>query len=179
MSEPSSKDAKGAERPEQLVLLERWARMLGMATQPTSGSGPGDRTIQGLEIQRGELSLVAFALPPEPAPDGQFIVLRALIEIPSSVRATIAGQSVEARRRLTEAVYGTLMAQGRTAFQVHPSGASDAATMEQVGLEQVLRLDAADASSFNRFADGVQELATALSRLGRHYLDYVSAPGGG
>lgn len=160
--------------PAQLALANRWAQSLGMTTRTITGTGPSGETLSGLEIHRANVVLVAFSPPGADA----FIILKMTVNVPAALRATVGRMGEDTRRQLTEDIYSALQSNSRSGYQVVPPNTVDFSQMEQISLEQVMRLDENDATSFNRFADGIQELVSGYSRVGRRIATYVSLPQG-
>jgi hypothetical protein len=143
-----------------------------MTTGWGSATSPNGKEIPVLNIQRGPFGLGAFC----PSPDVPFIVVRVNAPIPASLRATVARLSDDAQRQLTEAIYLALQSNARNGYAVFPPDATNAAKMEMIQVEQILRLDEQDASTFNRLLDAIQELIIAMMRVGRPFALQVQGP---
>jgi len=95
--------------------------------------------------------------------------------VPASLRAILSRLGEDSQRQLNDAIQAALLSNPRTAFQF--SGDPKSVTsIEVIQLEQVFRLDEQDRSSFNRFADAVQELVVGLNKVGRAYAGFVQGP---
>ena len=156
--------------PPQLALAERWIQRLGMSTRPTEGTDPSGAQIRGLEIHRGPFVLVAFSPPSTTEP---FLILKVIANLPASMQAAAGRLGEETRRQLLDEVFAALQSNPRSGFQVVPEGATDFSQIQQISLEQVMRLEEGDPGSFNRLSDGVQELVTGLTRVTRRIANYL------
>jgi hypothetical protein len=158
----------------QLELANRWLQAMGMTTRSITGKDANGQDIPVLEIRRGTLAIMAFS-PPATEP---FLVLRMVANIPAALRATAGRMGEETRRELTQAIYAAMQSNPRSGYQVQPPNAADFTQIEQISLEQVVRLDEDDIATFNRLADSVQELVTGYTKVGREIATYVKVSAG-
>ena len=149
--------------PVQLVLAEQWAAELfrdAWRVVAASQDGQGEAV---LLIAHGSHDLSVRAM-------GTCIAVALVVEFGPEVHDALAALPTPKQRRALQAVRSHLLQQQRTSFAIEPPGAVATAEVTRVAVEQVLRISRDDPSSFNRFADGLQEVAAAaagaLARLG-------------
>jgi len=158
--------------PPQLQLVQRWVNALGMSTRPVTGTGPDGVQVAGIEIHRGSAVIVAFA---PPAPE-HCVVLKMIANFPASLRAAVGRLGDDSRRQLFDGVVAALQSNPRSGYQMIPPNINDVSQMQQISLEQVFRVTDGDTASFNRLLDGIQELVTGFTVVGRQVSAFVSGP---
>lgn len=158
--------------PAQLQLVQRWVNALGMSTRQVEGTAPDGTKVAALEIHRGPNTIAAFS-PPISEP---FVILKLMVNLPASLRATIGKLGADSRRQLSEAVFGALQSNPRSGYQLIPPGSQDLTDVQQFSLEQAVRVSENDAGTFNRLADAIQELVTGYVLAGRQIALFVKGP---
>lgn len=85
-----------------------------------------------------------------------------IMDIPETVRTRLGHLKAPVQQKLLAAFRHALMANERTAFALAPPNLPKGYMSEvtRFAVEQVIRIDERDLSSFNRFADGIQEVIT-------------------
>ncbi len=157
----------------QIDIAEPWLQSMGKPTRRTKLQVPGGVEIPGLEIHHGSFVLVAYSPPGE---ESKFLVVKMFANLPASLRGQVGRLGDETRRQLTDDVFELLQANPRSGYAVMPQGVAEFSRIEQMSLEQVMRLDQSDNQSFNRLADAVQELVSGMTRIGRRIGSYVELP---
>jgi hypothetical protein len=149
--------------PPQLVLAQRWAVALSRETRSANLVGPDGRAEIVLLVAHGPRDLTVRAT-------GTCITVSLAVEFAKEVRDTFGGLPRSAQLRALRAVRTRLFQQPRTSFSIDPPGAVSIVQVTRVVVEQTFRISEDDPSSFNRFAEGLQEVTAAavggFARLG-------------
>lgn len=150
---------KGA--PPQLTpmleLAEKWAMGMGCQTARITATLPDGTVEPALSIKRGQF--VIFCKEQSGA-----LLLLAILEIPSESRSRLRMLDKPTKDKLLTALKLAIMQNERTGFSLFPEDIQSVDELQKFSLSQIVRLSESDTSSFNRFADAIQELTTGIVR---------------
>lgn len=150
-------------------LAEKWSRELGYATERTEGRRTDGSVIPSIAIEHGAVSLLCNEQ------NGALHVL-AVMNIAPETRANLRRLDAAQNAQFLSTLKSVLMQNPRGGFSVYPGGFRHAAEMQQISLDQRLRIAPGDLASYNRFIDALQEVSVGALRLAAVFEPYFANP---
>lgn len=112
------------------------------------------------------LLLNAASLPLSVRDVGKGVRVFGVIPFPPDVREKLVSASSSDQNIFLMELRNQLVANGRLGFSFSPtSPVSSVAGLESVAIDCIVRIEEGNIASFNRFADAVQEISTAVFRV--------------
>lgn len=159
-----------ADAPDVLLLAETWARGMGKVTKRVSFQTPNGGEIVVLTVMHGDKQVFVHKW-------NECISVFALMDIPEELTARIRTMSSHLQRRLEVGLQRELVSLGRTAFTFRPLPLESIAHLQRISVSQLIRISSGDLSSFNRYADAIQEVVTAIARAASILVPILSVKG--
>ena len=146
--------------PDVLLLAEKGARAMGNQTRLVEiAKGGRDRGGLLVVMHGDQPALVREQM--------ECISVFILMDIPDELVVEIAKLPSEYQKRLEVNLRGALLSHGRTAFALWPIRLRSIGELRRISIEQTLRISEEDPSSFNRYADAIQEVVTTTARVSK------------
>ncbi len=140
--------------PPPLALAEGWARELSRPTRRATVAGPESTSEAVILVAHGSRDLTVRAF-------GTWVAVALIVEFSPEARDVFLALPDSTQVRALRAIRAQLVQQPRTSFAIEPREAVSIAEVTRVVVEQVFRISSEDPSSFNRFADALQEVSAA------------------
>ena len=142
----------------QLQLAEEWARAKGDQVDHGAGIFEPGRVEPVLRVHHGPAPIYVRDM-------GRCLQVVGTLALPAEFRASLRAMDEAARAGALSDLREALMACPRVGFTLSPRTATDITEIAVVSVDQTLRISASDPSTFNRFADAIQEAETILLRV--------------
>jgi hypothetical protein len=94
---------------------------------------------------------------------GVCIAVALVVDVSAETRGQFARMAARLQGKALLALRAHLFQQPRTSARIEPAGAETIGAVERLVVEQIIRIATDDPSSFNRLADGLQEVASAAA----------------
>lgn len=143
----------------QLSTMKKWFEQLGAKVEEIPPDKSKGRDLPSLGISFGEFRLNAVVDP------GGSAVLLLTMKMGDDVRKLAHSVGEDAQRKMIMLLKQALMANPRLAWAFGPSTATLIEQIQEIQLMQRFRVKEDDASTFNRFADALQEVATVQTAV--------------
>jgi len=159
-----------ADAPDVLLLAEIWARAMGKSTKRVSFQNPNGEGIVVLTVMHGDKQVFVHK-------QDECISVFALMDLPEELTSRIRAMSSQLQRRLEVGLQRELVSLGRTTFTFRPLPLESIAHLQRISVSQLIRISSGDLSSFNRYADVIQEVVTAIARAASILVPILSVKG--
>jgi hypothetical protein len=143
--------------PPQLAIAEEWARNLGNRVTRAWGTYPDGRREPAIFIGHGVYTIICTE-------QSGALSLVAIVEIQDESREKLRRLAKADQDKILAALKVTLMQEGRSGFSFFPAEFQLLWEIQKYQLTQAVRVARDDASTFNRFADSIQEISSGLLR---------------
>ncbi len=140
-----------------MELAEEWAKGMGKGTMRGEFSTPEGTRQPLLVVDHGGNRVFVRQ-------DRDCLTVFVIVEMEQDAIDKVAKLSPDLQRRLYAAFRLQLMMHGRTGFATAPTGAKHLREIRRVVIEQVVRIEKNDTSTYNRYADAIQEVVTSMVR---------------
>lgn len=159
-----------ADAPDVLLLAENWARGMGKVTKRVSFQTPNGGEIVVLTVMHGDKQVFVHEW-------NECISVFALMDLPEELTTRMRAMSSQLQRRLEVGLQRELVSLGRTAFTFRPLPLESIVHLQRISVSQLIRISSGDPSSFNRFADAIQEVVTSIARAASILAPILSVSG--
>lgn len=160
--------------PDTLGVAEAWLAQMAYDPRKAAFVDATGRAQPALLVGHGNRDIMMFTR-------GSCLVVSLVVEISARTRADLARLPETAQRRIMGALRDQLLLQPRTNAFIDPPNAVSIAQVTRVAVEQVFRIGPKDPASFNRLADGIQEVSNAavgaFARVGAIFDAATRPPG--
>lgn len=153
----------------QLQTVLAWARDLQLGIEPLEARDASGATLPGLALIRGQLRLSLLEIK-------GVLHLICDLNVPPQVRDATRKLKAKLQEEMLIALRQALSESPRVGWVLMPPTTARIGDLEQIRLTEAFRITAADPGTFNRFADAVQELATAALKAGGVYGQLMAGP---
>lgn len=149
-------------KPEPSALLrlaEEWAKSLGNETAWGTGQRADGTSVPALALKHGIFILFC-------EDRAGILALTAMAEFPPEGRAQLRRLTEADEGKLAAALKAALTQNPRSGFSFFPPDFRHLFELQRLALEQHLKISSEDVSTFNRFADAIQELCSGMMHAG-------------
>jgi len=137
----------------QLSLAEKWAQQLGNRVNSGEAALENGTKIPILGVDHGgRLVLVSE--------ENETLIVSINITIPDEVRKKIKTIDKDTAQKILMSLQNQLLSNARTAFMMNPNKFENLSEITNISIQQRIKISLKDPSSFNRFADAIQEVVT-------------------
>lgn len=147
------KGEKADKFPKQLVLAEQWAKQMGKKVNRVDATLPNGKKIPILTIMHGTRAVLVSTR-------NEVIFIFIIIEIPEEIRNRLDKLDMAKQEKILLSLEHQLLSNARTAYRLEPQMLKKVSELKKIIVEQSIRISNKDQSSFNRFADAIQEVIT-------------------
>jgi len=151
------KGEKADKFPRQLVLAEQWAKQMGKKVDRVEVTLPNGNKIPILAIMHGNRAVLIST-------QHEVIFIFITIEIPKDIRKRLDNLDIAKQEKILLSLEHQLLSNARTAYRLEPQIVKKVSDLNKIIVEESIRISNKDKSSFNRFADAIQEVITVAVR---------------
>ena len=148
------KPRKKSVLPQQLELALQWAKDMDKEVKIIEAETADSRRVPVLQVFHGKRWVIVSA-------KASSVSVVVPLKIPESARKKITKLPDNIQEKAIFMHRQQLLSYGRIGYILTPLGVRKLGDVEGVLIEEVLRLSPREYSTFNRFADAVQEVITA------------------
>ena len=158
MARRRGKEKKTDSYPQLLTLAEKWAKQMGKEVERGKATLPDGKEIPVLFVSHGPRWVIIRK-------ENDIIIINVFIEVPDEVRERIKTLDPTAQDRFLLQLKYQLLSNARTGWYPEPKTYKKPHELKKIIIEQRIRLSKMDHSSFNRYADALQEVVTVGVRV--------------